>query len=203
MRALIYCFFNPFGIYPMKFLKTALLLPVLCMAIVLSAYGQTDTWKSYTSQTSGFTAMFPITPTEDTQMVPTELGDQEMIVTACDASEIPGSPNLAYIVTYAQYATIHFEPEDTEAINQYFQGAIEGMVKNTEGKLLSETTIDMNGIPGREVQISLAEGMGSLTSRLYLSHNKSYVLVVVTEATHDKNTSIERFFNSFKITDKK
>lgn len=187
----------------MKFLKTAFLLPLVLITVVVSASGQTntqtDTWKSYTSEACGFTAAFPETPTEEKQIVPTALGDQEMIVVGCDASELPSSPNLAYIATYSEYSTIKFSPNDKEALAQYFRGAVDGMVSNTEGKLLSETTIDMDGIPGREVRIGLGNEAGVLTARLYLSHNKSYVLVVVTGAENDRNTSIARFFNSFRV----
>jgi hypothetical protein len=184
----------------MNFPRIARILPLILLAVVLSASGQTDTWTSYTSKTSGFTVMLPTTPTEETQMVPTEFGEQEMIVTGCDASVIPDSPNMAYIVTYAEYPADKFEANNKEATDQYLRGTIDGMVRNTEGKLLSETTIDMDGIPGREVRISLAEGMGVLTSRVYLNRNKSYTLAVVTEAANDQNTSIGRFFNSFQLT---
>lgn len=107
--------------------------------------------------------------------------------------------NLLYNVISMEITDSLFSSDKTETLPGYFKSTIDGMVRNFSGKLLSETIIEINGFPGREIKIDFQNGKYMVKVRFYMVKNKSYMIEKLTDTKKDLNKPIDRFMDSFKL----
>jgi hypothetical protein len=72
-------------------------------------------------------------------------------------------------------------------------------VQATQGTLVSETKVELDGHKGRELTIAIADGR-IVRSRIFLVEWRLYQMIA--EAPNDQATSplVERFLMSFRLT---
>ena len=74
------------------------------------------------------------------------------------------------------------------------------VVLGSTGELLRERVIDLDGHPGRDFSVRVANG-SILRMRGYLVEDRSYQVGVVTSPENQFDAGVERFLDSFQAID--
>ncbi|WP_430408348.1 hypothetical protein [Kordia sp.] len=172
--------------------KAFLVMTVLFLSF--SAVNAQD-WTKYKAEDLAFTAIFPQEPKRTVQKVNTAVGelDMHMIMHAPTS----GDDNAVYSVIRSDYPEEQFADADDDYNANVLDGAVEGAVKNVKGKLVFDNKVKFNGYPGRSIKIKM-EG-GYIYINAYLVENSMFITQVICLEAKDKNTSIQRFLNSFEL----
>ncbi len=177
-------------------MKNKLLVLLLVVASLLSACGGGPAeWKSFSSDTGGFSVSVPGTFKESTQSVSTALGSIDMHIFMLDQG------NVAYMVSYADYPEEFVKQADANVI---LDGARDGSLKNVSATLDTKQDITLDGSPGREFTGTVPDsqsmpGGGSVKSRIYLAKSRLYQLLVMTAKGKEAAADPDQFMASFKL----
>jgi len=98
--------------------------------------------------------------------------------------------NVSYMVMYNDYSSDYANADPQTVLDSTRDGAVNGKT------LLTDATINLNGVPGRE--FTAKDGSWNYTVRQYLDGNRLYQLIVVSNPDHPA-TQTSDFFSSFKI----
>jgi len=151
-------------------------------------------FKSFASKAGAFSVLMPGTPQQQTKVVDSPAGKLHvhLFVVPLDGG------NTAYMASYIDYdpQLIAAAPAD-----KLLDGARDGQVSSVKGKLASEKRLKLGRHPGRELRITLKQGM-FIRSRLYLVGNRLYQCLVVGKKAVVNSADAGRFFGSFKTTKK-
>jgi hypothetical protein len=150
-----------------------------------------------TVKSHGFITEFPRQPEVDSQILPSAAGNLTLHTFMYEPST--ADDNLVYGVILTKYPDSLINSGKEPLIKGIFRGAIDGAVKNTEGKLLSEKEIELEGHPGREVRIDYKSGVAIIKMRMYLVKSTMYVQQVIMELKKENNKTEQRFLNAFKL----
>jgi hypothetical protein len=145
--------------------------------------------KEFKSPDNSFTVMLPKDVKEEKQAVNTQLGPIEFVSYNAKAK------HQEFSIAYSDYPDSFVTATDPQIL---LDGSRDGALANIQGRLLSETIIDMNGHPGRELRIEGPQKL-ILKSRLYLVGNRLYQVMAVSKPDHSFDKKIEEVFLSFKI----
>ncbi|HXK59407.1 MAG TPA: hypothetical protein PLP42_05875 [Acidobacteriota bacterium] len=148
----------------MKRRKIVVLNQVLTITVLTSGCSwQERPWIPFRSSEHGFIALFPTEPTRKDQTVNTESG-----------------PITNHVYTARHGQTVYTFavadlPGEVEVVDQkaVFDDARDGAVANTQGTLLSELIIEVEGNSGREIEISVAEQVTCI-ARVFLVGDHLY-----------------------------
>lgn len=174
----------------------------ILMVILLSGFAP-ETWVKIQSKDNKFSIEFPRKPEESERKIQTEIGELNMNVVIHEVGKYKDE-NSVYGVIYSDYpdSLVNSDFKD-EYIDEFFENAIKGTVSNLKGQIIEEKRVLLSSYPGREVKISFMEGQGIMKLHVYLVKNRAYILEVGCETKNDNNKSMERFFNSFVLKEKK
>ena len=145
----------------------------------------------YKSPDHSFAVMLPKEVGEQEQTVNTQLGPIKMCIYSAK------SKHQEFTVVYSDYPDSYVNTTGPAVI---LDGARDGAVRNIQGQLLSETLIELQGNPGRELKI---EGPRKLIirSRMYLVKNRLFQIMAISKPDHSFDKKIKDVFDSFRITD--
>lgn len=81
------------------------------------------------------------------------------------------------------------------------KGAVVGMAREVDGDLSSEIAVSHNGIAGKEVVVSKADGLNS-RARIYIDGNGPtlYQFQAIGDRKFIQQAVVEEFFNSIRLT---
>ena len=147
----------------------------------------------------GFRTEFPGEPQETAQNLNTDVGAVTMFVFQYDATNIPNSENLVYMINVTDYPDSSVNSDKADILPGFYKGAIEGANKNVQGQIESENDIHLGEYPGKEFKISLQQGLATIHSRMFLVKNRLYLILVICETKNDNNITMTRFFNAFEL----
>jgi len=170
-------------------LRRALLTCTGLFLIFLVTCTQVE-WTEYRSEADRFAAFFPGTPTESSKTVNTAIGPIEMKIYGVAKKQ------TAFSVVLSDYPPEHVKRVGSATI---LDGARDGAVANTQGKLLSELIIEIAGNPGRDLKISAAGGKGTVRAKLFLVGSRLYQVLAVTPTEDSYAPQVGRFLESFKL----
>lgn len=176
--------------------------PLMLLILSLASFtiiAQESNWVTIKSEEFGYSVEFPQQPKPIQQSVNTELGPMAMNMNMLDVSSIEGEDNLVYGVIQSVYPEGTIHSDSTEMLDSFFEGSVNGAVKNVRGELLSELIISLGKYPGREIKIDFQNGMAVIRMRMYLVENRTYILQTITATEKDFNKSITHFMDSFKL----
>jgi hypothetical protein len=148
-------------------------------------------WNTF--ETNSFSIKMPKTPSLQNKVVNTPAG--EIAVNIYTAT----TKDKAYSVAHSIYP----ETVLASSIKDRLDGSRDGALKNTNAELLSETILDLDGIPGREFRLrfSVADQVSVIsTVRLFLIRTELYMIQVIP--LNEKVGYLEddfMFLQSFKI----
>jgi hypothetical protein len=174
-------------------MKTLFALILVVLSTQLSAQA---TW--HTFENDRITIAFPKNPKTTTQAVPTAIGNIDMNIASYDASK-NGDGNFAFVFISSVYPDSLINSNKKELLQGFFRNSIDGAVNNVGGKLISETEVELNGFPGREVKIDYGNGLAIIFLHLYLVKNNVYFVQTITQKEKEGNADVLRFHQSFKL----
>jgi len=151
-------------------------------------------WEKYKAEDLDLVAYFPDEPTRSVQKVNTAVGelDMHMIMYTSETND-----NMVYSVIRSDYPKAQFVNSDQNHKTKVLDGAVDGAVKNVQGEIVFHNKVTFNGYPGRNVKIAIDGAY--LYINAYLIENSMYITQVICVNTKDKNSSINRFLNSFEV----
>ena len=159
-------------------------------------------WIEYTADDQGFTARLPKQPDVQSQTVPTEAGDIEIVMYVVEQgdgallvshNELP--PQLAEMVTAG----------DAEVTTSMLDGGRDGALANVSGVLQSEQEITVDGISGRDINFTV-DGSNSPTgkaidgrARILVTPQRLWQILALASQGEMNEKQVNAFFESFKI----
>ena len=173
--------------------KAVIFLIILILACCLASCSFSSTPKEYKSAAGRFSIMTPVTFEESTNTLKTEAGNIELHLFAGQLDDI------AYVVGYSDYPPENAPPGYAEKM---LDGARNGAVGNTHGKLLSETKISLADYPGRELVIETSgedRPPAIIKGRMFMVKNRLYQVTVVAPRGKAGDKIIDDFLQSFKL----
>ena len=181
----------------MKFVKTSIYL--IFIFILFTGFNSSKDWYTLIASEFDYQVEYPLKPRSLEREINSEVGKLKMNIFLLDMSKSKKSQNLFYMSNYTEYPKEGVSSDKKELLDDFFNGAINGAVKNVQGKLISKKTIQYKEYPGRYIKIDFRNGLAIITMKIILVKNKMYMLQTITETKKDFNTSITRFMKSFKL----
>jgi hypothetical protein len=155
-----------------------------------------NVWSTFTSRDGGFSVLMPGTPGEDTQ--PLVLG----IVTAkIHYFGKDYDPTLNYVVGYVDIPAYYMRGVDPMQLLGYMR---DGLLKDKNvTQVHSEKEIWLGDHPGHEMVFEESNsqsdsGMDYIAMRLYLVHNRLYMLAVTSTEPSTTAEDTQKFLASFQ-----
>lgn len=147
---------------------------------------------SYTSLTGGFAVVVPA-PLEESEL---NNGDSVVHIFKLENN------GYYYGVSYIEFPKETILPSNIE---NKFDGARDGALRNNQGKLISEEKILFDGYPGRMVVIGFNQSDSDMImiSKYFVISNRLYIILGISKSNKDNTLVIEKFINSFKLTNLK
>ena len=179
-------------------MKSAKLLSeLIIVAFLMLSFKTTNDWILF--QTKGCEIYFPKKPTDQSQTVKTSIGEIKIDIYMYEVPDNEADDNHIYGLMINDYPDSLINSDKKDLLDHFFRNAVDGAVKNVQGKLLSESKIQLEGYPGREFRIDFKDGLAVIRMRVILVKNKMFMLQTIAETKKDANKSSERFMNSFKL----
>jgi len=168
-----------------------------CIVIVFAQATHAQGWVKFDAkQDMKFTVLFPQKPQIQEQNAQTAVGPVKVSMAMVDLSQDTKATNMLYMASHTLF------PDSVNAdkigkTDAFFEGSINGMIKNVQGTVTSTKTISYKTFPGREVKADV-QGQATITARLYLIHSRLYILLVFSPVGKDDNADVAKFLNSFE-----
>lgn len=174
-------------------------LIIIAAIVTLSSFTNfiSADWFLLKKSEQNYQVQFPKKPIQNKQKVPSPIGDLIMDIYMYEATE--GDDNLVYMVNYTKYPANSVNSNNTEKLEGFFEGAINGAVSNVQGKLLSKKDVKLGKYPGKEITIDFQNGLAVIRSRMYLVEDQMYMVQTIAETAKNGNSAATRFMNSFKL----
>jgi hypothetical protein len=186
---------------PVNSKKAAATIGAITAAIVATVVGQLTTGfmqkdfsglKEFSSPDNSFTIMLPKNVKEEKQTVNTQVGPIECLFYNAKAKY------LDFTIACSEYPDSFVANKDPKIL---LDGSRDGAIRNIQGTLLTETFIDINGHPGRDLRIEGPQ-KAIIESRIYLVGKRLYQIMAISQPGHSFDKKIDEVFKSFKIRDK-
>ncbi len=166
--------------------------------MALMSFTSSTNWYNFKQKDIGFSIDFSGDLSISSEIIEYEGGEINM--TFYSNTPPKNNENYLYMVINSEYPKqIHSDHKDR--LDSFFRKGIDAVVKNSNGKILSEISNEINGYLGRKVVIDVPEREVVLTLQIYLVKNIGYTLQVISSNTNYNNPSTKHFLNSFKILD--
>lgn len=151
--------------------------------------------QEFTSETGGFAISTPVTLSEASQSVETQVGNIDIYTFTAE------EPEAAYVVAYSDYPSEIVAQSDPTAM---LDGSRDGAVNNVGGTLISENPVELAGNPGRALVIDTQTETGAaatVNARLYLVDNRLYQVLVVVPKDQEGKVDVQGFLDSFTLSE--
>ncbi len=164
----------------------------IILIVVIFYSASANEWKEYYLENGDFSVEFPSDPEKKIQQIPSQYGILDMnMLTYTDG-------NSNFTASYTDYPLSSIVSVN---IDSFLNGARDGALKNTNGKLISEKVIQYKNHPGREIKFSLLDGKAMIRAKYYLVRNRLYQILVVAPPADLYNKNLQTFYDSFKLTE--
>lgn len=173
--------------------KFFLPLITLMLACCLASCSAAPAPKEFKSEAGRFSVTTPAQMQESVQPVETQSGKIDLHLFTGQQDEI------AYIVGYCDYSPDLAKPENAEHM---LDGARDGAVSNTKGKLIGESSITLDGHPGREIGVQVApedQPPMIIKGHFFMVKNRLYQVTVVAPRSRAQDKAVDDFLQSFKL----
>lgn len=155
-------------------------------------------WKELTLSAGGFTVLVPGKPEEKTGSMETAAGPLK-IHAAAMVTEM-----ASYAVAYVEFPSVVSEPE---AVQRLLDGAVGRIAAVDRNKLLSQSKISLDGVPGRRFEVDVPHLDCVVNGKAYFVNRGLYMLVVTTrkyqaapeETAQFYRSVIGKFLDSFRL----
>ena len=164
----------------------------LLFTVVLLAGCRQSEWKELVSKKGEFTILMPGSPSKEVFTGSTPDGQMTKY------KFVLKKESVTYTVKCVDYPEIVVEKNPKSFLLDEAQKRAESRFK---GKLVNRKSISLNGYPGREVEIEFAGGERIYKSQMYSVGARFYQVSVEMPKEKGSQKSVEKFLNSFKLTE--
>jgi hypothetical protein len=148
-------------------------------------------WETYTAPDNAFLIELPAKPRIETIQAPREDGGGTVIINAITAAP---TSHTSYSCDYTER-----DHHGGESSDKILESARDGSLRKTQGTVLNQRRITVQGYPGLEMQVS-ARGDSLVDERLLVVGERLYMIIAVATIKQDRESkTIQRVFDSFKI----
>ncbi|HSL55603.1 MAG TPA: DUF2092 domain-containing protein [Pyrinomonadaceae bacterium] len=148
-------------------------------------------WTEFRSEDGRFSILMPEKPVSSASTMDTPQGriEQHMFI----ASQSP----LMCMVAYSDFPKQAMIDKDVDG---FFEGVRDQFIRQVGGKLASQSSLSLDGYPGREVKVHMYGG--ELRLRMFLIGDRFYLLTLTKFAPFIESDvqTVNKFFGSFKLT---
>ena len=156
-----------------------------------------EKWYEFEPPDNSYKIEFPEKPIYRPETSIVDYGKLEIDVYLHESSKA-NPENYTYFVAKTVYPDTMIKMYSGD-IDAFFNSSIQGSVNAVHGEIITQTEIELNGIPGRKVRIDYQKGEAVITMRIYLDGSIGYIVQTVTATNNDFNLAQNRFFESFEI----
>jgi len=148
-------------------------------------------WSEFRSEEGQFSVSMPERPVSQVSTIETTQGRFEQH--AFTASHIP----LVCMVAYTDIPKPFLVANNSDGL---FDGVRDEFIKAAGGKLASESSLSLDGHPGREIKVHLFRG--ELRLQLFLVRDRLYILSLTNldKVAESDGEIPNKFFGSFKLS---
>ncbi len=147
------------------------------------------TFVPYENTQYGFSAMLPGQPVYEEQEIPTLIGPIK-------AHKFGAGEGITqYMLVVSDYPPELMKLSDAKTL---LEGARDGAVGNTGGKLLEDKEITVDGHPGRQFKLEIPPGL-KLSGRIVMAESRLYQVMAIGLGDSLPQTTVDQYFASFKI----
>ena len=169
------------------------LTAVVCLLLAMcQGNAQPAEWKEFASKDGRFTVLFPGTPEQSKADTESDFGKGVLHM---------NTVQVGRTMFGAHYCDF---PPDVKKVplKQVYDSSRDGAAENMQGKLMSEKEVKLGDHPGREIQISVANGRQLFRARVYLVEQRLYQVVVFGTKEAATSKDADKFMDSFKLAEK-
>ncbi len=148
--------------------------------------------QQFVSQAGRFSVLMPGTPKPETQLITLKGGEK---VTLYQFSISLDNDNVTYMVMYNDWPPNYANGPAQTQLKASRDGSVASA--GAGAKLLSDSVINLNGVPGRAFTVQNNDGY-HFTARDYLMNHRLYQVLTVASKGHSA-VNRDAFMNSFKI----
>jgi hypothetical protein len=141
--------------------------------------------------------MFPEVPNEQTKTVDSEYGKLSLDIRILEPAI--KEDNMVYIAMETKYPSGVLELGDSDALNNFYEKAVDGSLNSVNGELISIHDVNYNDKPGKEYRCYISDGKALMVYRYFFIDDNFYSIGVITLPEKDKNKGMITFFDSFGI----
>lgn len=152
-------------------------------------YFSTDEWRAY----------FPKRPLERTYVHSSAVGYVNVKATELSMPVSDSSNILSYAVFETELPDSLVSSTRKEWVETYLRAVLAFTVDKVNGKLVSESHIQLFGYPGIEIKVSYSNNQLLLHERLYLVNARLYTVAVTSSAENSSGTDADIFLNFFAL----
>jgi hypothetical protein len=146
-------------------------------------------WSEFSTAEGRFKVLMPGIPVSQTLTL--EMHNARIV----HHSYLSSKRGVTCVVDYVDLAPEVVDPNHAKIL---FDEARDQFIKDSQGKLATETPISLEGYPGREVRLHVYGG--EAVARFYLVGDRFYQLAIIAaNPAPNPNGEIDNFFSSFKI----
>lgn len=180
-------------------MKNKLLILFLIALPLCSFTPGSASWQEIRPTRGNYSVLMPGVPTEQNKPVNSAAYGTLTLALSMLQPEKGTDPNVLYASSFTDYPAGTIHSDSTEILTEFFNSSRDGGLAAIQGKLLTESVIELNGYPGREQRVDFKNGLAIIKYRHYLVKNRLYTLQVITLKTNNFNTSINKFLDSFRL----
>ncbi|NOT93480.1 hypothetical protein [Ferruginibacter sp.] len=124
----------------------------------------------------------------------------EAYETPKDQIDLPATKNIMYGVNYVNLPAVKLKTVSTEQVRAFVTKAFTDNIKNqSNGKILFQKEINLNGYWGIEGQGTMINGMVVMHLRSFIVNDYYYQVIVMCKNGAQNNKEALNFLNSFKL----
>ncbi|MBX9627371.1 MAG: hypothetical protein K2X82_26445 [Gemmataceae bacterium] len=172
-------------------------IAVGCLLLAATAGGlaaRDDDWKEFRPKGGRFTIRLPGAPKETSREYDSPAGKVRM-----NSFVVQAGPNGVYGVAYGDYPEGTIDPEQ---IGKHLDGAQEGAVAATKGKLVESKDIKLaDQHPGREITCELPAEKWMTRTRIYFVGRRLYQVHALGMKEFIKGEEVGKVLDSFKLAE--
>ena len=180
-------------------MKQLALLFVLTATVLTATAQKKEKWRTFKSSEGEFRVQIP----GEWKHIHQDFGATDAPTTLHINEHNTDSTNPANNVRFAvSWADLreHVNPDDHEAIQNVFDSQIERITNMLEGGIPVEDQVTRyEGNPGLDVELNYANDRGKIYLRMFLVHNRLYLLEVTGMLAQIQHEDLDRFFESLEI----
>jgi hypothetical protein len=146
-------------------------------------------WQTYTAPDGSFSIELPGQPAIETIQAPLDDGGTAPLTIV----SVQPTRSTAYMCSYVENENLaNKTPDET------LEAARDGSLKKTEGRVISQSRLEVQGYPALDVQAQARENSVTDT-RIVLAGKRLYMIVSVASAQERDRKTVQRVFESFKM----